>query len=86
METNTVCLLFMCYYSDKGCMPGRHPGAPEPLCSPAKSDTMFINCSERQDGAVHDRTTSSFSASVQNTKAASLFVVRRMLAGDGIEG
>lgn len=30
-ETNTVCLLFMCYCSDKGCMPERRPGAHNPV-------------------------------------------------------
>lgn len=30
-ETNTVCLLFMGYCSDKGYMPGRHPGALSPV-------------------------------------------------------
>lgn len=31
METNTDCLLLMCYWNDKGCMPGRHPGALNPV-------------------------------------------------------
>ena len=30
-DRKSLCLLFMCYWSDKGCMPGRHPGALNPV-------------------------------------------------------
>lgn len=30
-ETNTVCLLLMCYWDDKCCMPARHPEAQNPV-------------------------------------------------------
>lgn len=31
METDTVCLLFMCYCRDRGCMPARRPGVLNPV-------------------------------------------------------